>query len=109
MGQNAWLANLTYSFEINEYADFNSNIQVYEIDFRNQRHQASLLFKHDIESLYYIIQPQFSWGTWVEYGLLLGAAWRFNNNSLVEFSLNPVGEDLQSLDWKTSVSLNLQF
>jgi len=40
---------------------------------------------------------------------LLGAAWRFNNNSLVEFSLNPVGEDLQSLDWKTSVSLNLQF
>ena len=108
-GQNAWLANLTYSFEINEYADFNSNIQVYEIDFRNQRHQASLLFKHDIESLYYIIQPQFSWGTWVEYGLLLGAAWRFNNNSLVEFSLNPVGEDLQSLDWKTSVSLNLQF
>ncbi len=104
---NAFLADLSFGFERNEYADFNG--QIYEINFKNTRYTAALTLKHDIQNLYYIIQPQYSWGTWTEYNLLLGLAWKFAEASLLEFSLNPVGDSLDNLDWRSSVSLGAHF
>jgi len=104
---NAFLADLSFGFERNEYADFNG--QIYVIDFKNTRYTAALTLKHDIQNLYYIIQPQYSWGTWTEYNLLLGLAWKFTEASLLEFSLNPVGDSLDNLDWRSSVSLGAHF
>lgn len=108
-GDNAFLTDFSFAFEQNEYADYNLDTEHYLINFKNQRYTAALTLKHDIRDIYYIIQPKYSWGTWTEYNLLLGLAWKFNNDSLLEFSLNPLGETLDSLDWRTSVNLNLQF
>ena len=104
---NAFLADITLGFERNEYADFDG--QLYVINFKNTRYSAAFTLKHDIQDLYYIIQPQYSWGTWTEYNLLLGLAWQFTESSLLEFSLNPVGDSLHDLDWRSSVSLGAHF
>lgn len=104
---NAFLADLSFGFERNEYADFND--QLYVVNFKNTRYTTSLTLKHDIYNLYYIIQPQYSWGTWTEYNLLLGLAWKFTDSSLLELSLNPVGDSLQNLNWRSSVSLGAHF
>lgn len=104
---SAFVANLSFGFERNEYADHDG--RAYIINFKNDRYTAGLSFKHDINNLYYIIQPRYSWGTWTEYGLLLGLAWNYNENSLLEFSLNPVGNKLDDLDWRCSVSLGAHF
>ncbi len=104
---SAFVADLSFGFEHNEYADFDQD--AYAINFKNDRYTAGLSFKHDINSLYYIIQPRYSWGTWTEYGVLFGLAWQFNESSLLEFSLNPVGSNLNDLDWRCSVSLGAHF
>ncbi|MFA6721423.1 MAG: hypothetical protein WCR92_08425 [Candidatus Cloacimonadaceae bacterium] len=106
-GENALLADLSFGFERNEYADFNG--QIYVINFKNTRYTAAATLKHDIRQLYYIIQPRYSWGTWKEYSLLFGLAWKFTDSSLLEFSLNPVGDSLDNLDWRSSVSLGARF
>jgi hypothetical protein len=41
--------------------------------------------------------------------MLFGLAWRFNNESLLELSINPVGDSIRDLDWKSTVNLNLRF
>ena len=104
---NALLADLSFGFERNEYADYNG--QEYVIGFKNTRYSAAFTLKHDIQDLYYIIQPRYTWGTWIEYNLLLGLAWKFTDSSLLEFSLNPVGDSLSNLDWRSSVSLGARF
>ena len=104
---SAFVANLSFGYEHNEYADYDG--RAYVINFKNDRYTAGISFKHDINNLYYIIQPRYSWGTWTEYGLLLGLAWNYNENSLLEFSLNPVGNKLDDLDWRCSVSLGAHF
>jgi len=104
---SAFVTNLSFGYEHNEYADYDG--RAYVINFKNDRYTAGISFKHDINNLYYIIQPRYSWGTWTEYGLLLGLAWNYNENSLLEFSLNPVGNKLDDLDWRCSVSLGAHF
>ncbi len=79
------------------------------INFKNTRYTAGITLKHDIDDLYYIIQPKYSWGTWREYNLLLGLAWKFTDSSLLELSLNPVGDSLENLDWRSSISLGAHF
>ncbi|MGC9362712.1 MAG: hypothetical protein ACP5F3_07280, partial [Candidatus Syntrophosphaera sp.] len=106
-GQSAFLTNITFGYERNEYADQNGS--VYVINFKNTGYKARLTLKHDIRNFYYIIQPQYSWGTWREYELMAGFAWKFTEISLLEFSLNPKGESLGDLDWHTSVSLSARF
>ncbi len=104
---NAFMADVGFGFERNEYADFNG--QLYVINFKNTRYTAGITLKHDIDDLYYIIQPKYSWGTWREYNLLLGLAWKFTDSSLLELSLNPVGDSLENLDWRSSISLGAHF
>jgi hypothetical protein len=53
--------------------------------------------------------PKYRWGSWNEYNLLLSTAWQVNQNSLWEIGLNPIGPELQDLDWKVYCSLNLKF
>ncbi len=104
---DVFMADVGFNFERNEYADFNG--QAYVINFINTRYTAGLTLKHDIDNLYYIIQPKYSWGTWQEFNLLLGLAWKFNDSSLLELSLNPVGATISDLDWRTSISLRAHF
>jgi len=106
---NAFLTDFSFAFEQNDYADYDTLTDIYVINFKNRRYITTLTLKHDIQDFYYIIQPRYSWGTWTEYNLLLGLAWQFNNLSLLEISVNPTGEKIKSLDWRTSISLNLQF
>jgi hypothetical protein len=106
-GDNAFLLDLTFAYERNEYAE---NVgSYYMIDFTNTGYTASITLKHDIRDIYYVIRPQYAWGTWKEYSLLVGFAWKFTSASMLEFSLNPVGNELDNLDWKTSVSLSASF
>lgn len=104
---NAFLADLAIGYEENQYADYLSGY--YSIDFKNIRNSATLTLKHDIQDFYYIVQPRYSWGTWKEYNLLCGFAWQFNDNSLLEFSLNPLGESLDDLDWRSTANLSIHF
>lgn len=104
---NAFLVEAAFGYEQNEYADYITDY--YSIVTKNIRKSAGLILKHDIHSLYYIIEPRYSWGTWREYSLLLGLAWHFNNQSLLEVSVNPLGETLDNLDWRSSVNLSLRF
>jgi hypothetical protein len=106
-GESAFLTDLSFGYERNEYADYNG--WVYSINFKNTRYTAKLTLKHDIQDIYYIIQPQYSWGTWQEYEMLVGFAWKFTDISLLEFSLNPQGEYIDDLDWHTTVSLSAKF
>ncbi len=105
--ENAFLADLGFAFEQNEYADQIENY--YSIVTKNRKYSATLTLKHDIRALYYILEPKYTWGTWTEYSLLFGLAWQFNNQSLLEISINPVGESPEALDWRSNLSLNLQF
>ncbi|MBW6514056.1 MAG: hypothetical protein K0B87_04805 [Candidatus Syntrophosphaera sp.] len=106
-GTSALLTDLTFGFERNEYADYSGSF--YTINFKNTRYTAAFTLKHDIQDVYYVLKPQYSWGTWKEYNLMCGFAWKFTDFSLLEFSLNPVGESLNELDWRTSVSLSAHF
>jgi hypothetical protein len=106
-GENAFLADLGFSFEQNEYADKIEDY--YSIVTKNRKYSAFITLKHDIRSLYYILEPKYTWGTWKEYSLLFGLAWQFNDRSLLEMSLNPVGESPDDLDWRINLSMNLQF
>ncbi|MDP2173494.1 MAG: hypothetical protein Q8J62_06940, partial [Candidatus Cloacimonadaceae bacterium] len=107
-GIGALMTDMFFGYEQNEYGDMLSS-GVYSIDLKNKRYSAGFTLKHDIQNLYYILEPKYSWGSWKEYYLLIGAAWQFNNQSLLEFSVNPVGDILDKLDWRTTVNLNLRF
>lgn len=104
---NAVLIEASFAYEQNEYADHRQDY--YLIGNRNIRKTASLTLKHDISSFYVILEPSYSWGTWMRYSMLFGLACRFNNESLLELSINPVGDSLQDLDWKSTINLNLRF
>jgi len=55
------------------------------------------------------LYPKYSWGYWREYNCLLSAAWQLNKDSIAELSLNPIGPELNNLDWRISCSINLMF
>ena len=105
--QNAFQTSINFGFEQNEYADYDRS--VYVINFRNNRYTLGLTLKHDIYDFYYYLQPQYSWGTWQEYDFQAGLVWKLPGSSLLEFTINPVGKDLQNLDWRTSISINAAF
>lgn len=106
-GENAFSIELSMAYERSEYGQQLGN--QYVMNTPNERYTASCAIRHDISSLYYLIQPKFSWGSWKEYNLLLGLAWNFDNNSQLEFTLSPLGDSLSELDWRTTLNLNLQF
>jgi hypothetical protein len=104
---SAFLIDLGYAYEENQYADQEGNF--YNISTKNRKYQASLNLKHDIGDFYYSLSPQYSWGTWIEYSLVAGASWNFNHGSYLEVTLSPVSEDLQQINWRSSVNLSLRF
>jgi len=103
----AIMVQASFAYEQNDYAD--SQHDYYIIRSKNIRKTATLTFKRDIRSIYLILEPAYSWGTWSRYSMLFGLAWRFNNESLLELSINPVGDSIRDLDWKSTVNLNLRF
>ncbi len=105
--KNAFMTDLSFAYERNEYGDYNGSL--YVIDFKNIRYTTTLTLKYDIDDIYYILQPKYTWGTWQEYNMLIGFAWKFTNNSLMELSLNPTGDSINDLDWRTSISLSAHF
>ncbi|MDD2544202.1 MAG: hypothetical protein PHC57_07210 [Candidatus Cloacimonetes bacterium] len=104
---SAFMAELTFAYEENQYAQ--QMERYYQINTKNRRYQASLNIRHDIGEFYYSIKPQYIWGTWKEYSVIAGFNWRFNNKSYLEFTLTPIAEELSSIDWRSSVNLNLRF
>ncbi|MCB5251681.1 MAG: hypothetical protein RBR69_07855 [Candidatus Cloacimonadaceae bacterium] len=104
---SAFLIDVGYAYEENQYADQAGNY--YNIKTKNRKHLASLNLKHDIDDFYYSLSPQYSWGTWNEYSLVAGASWNFNHGSYLELTLSPVSEDLREIDWRSSVNLSLRF
>lgn len=104
---SAFLIDLGYAYEENQYADQAG--AYYNINTKNRKYQASLNLKHDIGDFYYSLSPMYSWGTWKEYSLVAGANWNFNQGSYLEVTLSPVSEDLQEINWRSSVNLSLRF
>ncbi len=104
---NAFSTELSFGFEQH---DFGYKIDdYYSITSRNHKYTGQVTIKYDIEDVYVYLQPKYSWGTWKEYSAILGLAGHFSNDSFFEFTLNPVGEDMDSLDWRLSLNLSLQF
>jgi len=101
------LLDLSVGYERSEYGD--KQDEIYVINSLTEKYSASVSLRRDIPSLYYTLQPKYSWGSWREYSLLLGVAWKFNGASSLELSLAPYGETLSSLDWRTTASLNMRF
>ncbi|MDD3235879.1 MAG: hypothetical protein PHH43_06090 [Candidatus Cloacimonetes bacterium] len=104
---NALLVDMSYAYEENQYADEVGDH--YNLHAKNRRHTASFSIRHDIKSFFWTLTPKYSWGTWQEYSALLGFAWQFNNNSLVELSISPYGNTTDNLDWRSTLNLNLRF
>lgn len=103
----AIMIQASFAYEQNEYADHQQDY--YVIGSKSIRKTATLTLKQDISTIYLILEPAYSWGTWSRYSTLFGLAWRFNNESLLELSINPIGDTLQDLDWKSTINLNLRF
>ncbi|MDD4310175.1 MAG: hypothetical protein PHO32_07325 [Candidatus Cloacimonetes bacterium] len=104
---NALMVDLGYAYEENQYADQYGN--VYKLHTKNRRYTANLGIRHDISSFFWTVTPTYSWGTWQEYALNFGCAWEFNHGSLIDFSLTPYAEELKSVDWRSTLNLNLRF
>ncbi len=104
---NALSTELSFAFEQN---DFGYKIEdYYSISSKNRKYTGQFNIKYDIEDIYIFIQPRYSWGTWTEYSSIFGLAGHFNRESTFEFTLNPTGDELDNLDWRLSLNLNLQF
>jgi hypothetical protein len=104
---NALLIDMSYAYEENQYAD--EAVDYYNLHTKNRRYTASLSLRHDIKTFFWALTPKYTWGTWQEYSMLLGVAWQFNNASLIELSVSPYGETTDSIDWRSSLNLNLRF
>ncbi|MDI3503383.1 MAG: hypothetical protein PWP64_319 [Candidatus Cloacimonadota bacterium] len=104
---SAIMIDLGYTYEENQYADRSGDY--YDINNKNRKHLANLIIKHNIADFYYSLSPQYIWGTWQEYSLVAVTNWDFNQGSNLEISLAPVSEDLKTIDWRTSIHLNLRF
>ena len=98
--------DLSFGYERSEYGDQNGSF--YVINSLTEKYTASCTLRHDVDSIYLMLQPKYSWGSWKEYSLQLGAAWKFNESSSLEILLSPYGEQLSELDWRTTASLSLQ-
>jgi hypothetical protein len=104
---SAFMADLSFSYEENQYAV--EQDRYYLINTKNRRYISSLTIRHDIGEFYYSVQPQYMWGTWKEYSIVAGISWQFDNQSFLELTLTPVSEELDDIDWRSSVNLSLRF
>jgi hypothetical protein len=104
---SAFMADLSFSYEENQYAV--EQARYYLINTKNRRYISSLTIRHDIGEFYYSVQPQYMWGTWKEYSIVAGISWQFDNQSFLELTLTPVSEELDDIDWRSSVNLSLRF
>lgn len=104
---SAFLLDALISYERSEYGYQEEDY--YLINSLTERFTAGLTLRHDIHSFYWMLQPRISWGTWNEYSLLLAAAYKFNSSSVLEINLNPIGDSLNSLDWRLSINLALAY
>lgn len=104
---NAFRADLGFSWERNETGAKTGN--EYLINGIDERQSISCLLQGQYGISIFQVQPKYSWGTWKEYSLMLSSAWQLNKDSLAEIRLNPIGSDLDDLDWRVYCSLNLLF
>lgn len=104
---SAFRIDAGYAWERNETSAKDGDI--YFINGRYDRQTISLLLQKQYGILIGQLNPKYSWGNWKEYSLLLSSAWRLNRSSTLEISLNPIGADLDSLDWRAACALNLIF
>lgn len=104
---NAFLLDGLLLYERSEYG-YEEN-EGYIINSLTERYTAGLSLRHDIGSFYYLIQPRISWGTWREYSAVFLTAFSFDQNSSIELSLNPIGEELGALDWRLNLTLSLNY
>lgn len=104
---NAFQLDLGFAYEENQYARDKQGY--YELFAKNRRWTGSLGLRHDVGSFFWNLVPKYSWGTWKEYSAKLGFAWQFNNDSVVELNLAPYAEDLDNIDWRSTLNLNLRF
>ncbi len=104
---NAFKAVLSFGYEENQYAD--KEEEHYLLSTKNRRYEASIKLSHDIAEFHYELKPQYMWGTWHEYSMIAGFSWQFNNQSYLELTITPIAEDIDDIDWRSSVNLNLRF
>ena len=103
----AFRLDLGYAWERNETSSKEGDI--YYINGRYDRQTLSLLLQKQHGIVIGQIFPKYSWGNWKEMNLLVSAAIKMNSNSSFELSLNPLGPDLDSLDWRFGCNLALAF
>jgi len=104
---DAFRIDLGFSWERNETGAKEGN--TYLINGVDERQSVSCLMQGQYGISIFQVQPKYSWGTWKEYSLILSSAWQLNRDSLAEIRLNPIGSDLNNLDWRVYCSLNLLF
>lgn len=100
--------DISYDIERNETGT-KSNQDFYYLADRSIRQSAGLLLQKQYGIGVYQLQPKYTWGDWQEYSLAMSAIFQLNQFSSGEISINPVGETLETLDWKISCSVNLLF
>ena len=104
---NAVRVDLGFDWERNETGAKEGG--VYLINGIDERQSVSCLLQSQYGISIFQVQPRYSWGTWKEYSLSLSTAWQLNKDSLAEIRLNPIGSDINNLDWRIYCSLNLLF
>ncbi len=104
---DAFRADLSFDWERNETGIKEGN--EYLINGIDERHNISCMLQAQRGIAIMQVQPKYSWGTWKEYSLMLSSAWQLNRDSLAEIRVNPIGSDLNDLDWRVYCSLNLMF
>jgi hypothetical protein len=105
--QDATRLEMAFGWEKTETADKDGN--VYNINGKNERQTLSLTLQQQLGIAIFLLQPKYSWGNWREYGMLLSTALNLNKDSIAQLNVNPVGPDLNNLDWRIYCSLNLMF
>lgn len=104
---DAWRIDLSFGWERNETSAKDGNI--YYINGIDERQTISCLIQKQTGIFIWQLTPKYIWGHWKEYNLLLSSSWRVNSGSFAEIALNPVGTELNNLDWRVFCSLNLMF
>lgn len=98
---------LGYTWEKNETSAKEGDI--YFINGIIERQSISGIIQKQYGFGIYQLSPKYSWGYWKEYNLIMSALWMLNSNSTAEIIINPIGSDIDALDWRVSCSVNLLF
>jgi Txe/YoeB family toxin of Txe-Axe toxin-antitoxin module len=104
---DAFRLDLNLAWERNETAAKDEGN--YLINGKNEKKAVSLLLQKQYGIGVFQLQPKYTWGNWTEYNLLLSTFFQLNTNSYAEIGVNPIGESLDSLDWRISCTVNMLF